>query len=131
MKIYGGEIAEGSSILNLTVANGTSFPSNPNAAELFYRTDENKLYVHNGTTWVELSTTGAGTSYKHIQSSASTTWTIEHNLNTIDILFNIYVDIGENVYKPIIPNDFSFTDNNTITLTFSIACSGYAIIKKI
>lgn len=130
MRIYGGQVAEGSNISNLTVASGTSFPSNANVAELFYRTDESKLYVHNGTTWVELSVSPV-TTYKHTQLSASTSWTIIHNLNSIDILYNIYVDIGENIYKPILPDDFDFTDSNTITVTFSSPQSGYVIIKKI
>ncbi|MEM4260927.1 MAG: hypothetical protein QXG00_06835 [Candidatus Woesearchaeota archaeon] len=130
MKIYGGEVAEGSNIKNLTVASGEDFPNTPNAAELFYRLDENKLYLYNGSQWVELSALAVST-YKHTQASASTTWIISHNLNSIDILFEIYVDIGGSDYKPILPNDFSFTNSNTITLTFSSAQSGYAIIKKI
>jgi len=51
---------EGSSIVNLTVASGTSFPGTANAAELFYRSDQNKLYLYNGTSWVDLAATGGG-----------------------------------------------------------------------
>lgn len=130
MKIYGGEVAEGSSLDNLTVSSGVTFPDTPNAAELFYRSDENKLYLYNGSQWAELSALATST-YKHTQASANTTWIISHNLNSTDILFEIYIDTGGSVYKPILPSDFSFTDTNTITLTFSSVQSGYAVIKKI
>ncbi len=45
MKHYGLTIAEGSEVTNLTVPTGTSFPSNANVGELFYRTDQSKLYI--------------------------------------------------------------------------------------
>lgn len=52
MKHYGLKIPEGSDITNITVPSGTTFPSNDNAGELFFRTDENKLYIRNNTTWI-------------------------------------------------------------------------------
>ena len=130
MKIYGGQVAEGSAITNLTVPSGTAFPSNANAGELFYRTDESKLYVHNGTGWIELATLPV-TGYKHVQGTANVTWSVAHNLNSTDLIFTVYVDVGGSIYKPILPNDFSFVDSNNVTLTFSTAKSGYALFKKV
>ena len=42
---------------------GTSFPTDPAPAEMdtFYRTDEHKWYIHNGTTWKELGAGGTPT----------------------------------------------------------------------
>jgi len=42
------------------IASGTSFPTDPAPAEkdLFYRTDEHKFYIYNGSAWVELTITG-------------------------------------------------------------------------
>lgn len=54
MKIYGAQIAEQSSITNLTVPNGTVFPDQPNIGELFYKIGSDcvpGLYIHNGGTW--------------------------------------------------------------------------------
>ena len=55
MKFHGIQIQEGSSISNLTVASGTSFPGTPNEAEMFYRTDSDirvrGLYAYIGGTW--------------------------------------------------------------------------------
>lgn len=52
MKSYGLDIAEGSSITNITVPSGTSFPASDNVGELFYRTDEDKLYIRDNSTWI-------------------------------------------------------------------------------
>ena len=51
MENFGLQIAEGSEITNLTIPTGTSFPANDNVGEMFYRTDEDKLYVRNNTGW--------------------------------------------------------------------------------
>lgn len=46
MKYHGIELVEGSDVRNLTVPSGGSFPANPNAGELFYRSDLNLLYIY-------------------------------------------------------------------------------------
>jgi hypothetical protein len=55
-------LTEGANFTNLTVASGTSFPSNPSAGELFYRTDLAALHVHSGTAWVAVGTGSGGSS---------------------------------------------------------------------
>jgi len=52
MKFYGADLAEGSTITNITVPSGTSFPVSDNVGELFYRTDEDKLYIRDNSTWI-------------------------------------------------------------------------------
>lgn len=54
MKHYGLNIAEGTQITNITVAQGTSFPTNENSGELFFRTDLSSLFVYDGTQWAEV-----------------------------------------------------------------------------
>ena len=50
--LYDGiQLAEGSSVANMTIDSGTTFPVNADAGELFYRTDENKAYIFNGVKW--------------------------------------------------------------------------------
>lgn len=41
-----------------TLVSGTSNPSSPVEKQLFYRTDLHKLYIYNGTSWIDI--TGAG-----------------------------------------------------------------------
>jgi hypothetical protein len=52
-------LVEGSTIKSLKVNNGSSFPDTPNTGELFFRTDENKLYAYTGTEWIS-SGSGSG-----------------------------------------------------------------------
>lgn len=52
--LYDGiSISEGGSIINASIASGTSFPANPNVGELFYRTDEpnDGMHVYDGAGW--------------------------------------------------------------------------------
>ena len=65
MKTYGMENAEGSEIINLTVPTGTSFPANPNAGELFFRTDSTTLNVHDGSVWGALYDVGDDSNLVH------------------------------------------------------------------
>ena len=72
---------------------------------------------------------GAGASYVHTQSSASTTWTVVHNLNNqyvniepIDSTGNSYVGRYD---FPVV----NFTNANAITLTFNSAVTGYAAVS--
>ena len=56
MKHYGVQIAEGTSVKNLTIPNGQSFPQDGNIGELFYLTVDIQnfsagLYVNDGTAW--------------------------------------------------------------------------------
>ena len=70
MQNFGIQVAEGSEITNLTIPTGTSFPANDNVGEMFYRTDEDKLYVRNNTEWV---VAGGSATVGTISSIGSTT----------------------------------------------------------
>jgi hypothetical protein len=45
-------LLEGADVVNLTVQSGTTFPSNPNQGELFYRSDLNALHYYDGADWL-------------------------------------------------------------------------------
>lgn len=51
MKIDSIQLSEGSTLTNLVVDSGTSFPSNPDLGELFYKTDDDRLYAYTGSAW--------------------------------------------------------------------------------
>ena len=75
MLIDGLTLTEGSTIKNLTVAYGTSFPSLPDIGELFYRTDASLgLQVYDGSAWGAVG--GGGTS----DASALTGTTLASNV---------------------------------------------------
>jgi hypothetical protein len=64
--------------------------------------------------------------FVYTQSSPSTTWTINHNLNTQIP----HVDVYGSDYYAVIPQEVVATTLNTITITFPNALSGYAIVSK-
>lgn len=61
MLFDGIEFLEGSEVVNFTFPTGSSFPSNPDQGEIFYKTDVKKPYIYIDTTWVEMAT-GSGES---------------------------------------------------------------------
>ena len=71
------------------------------------------------------------TTYKHDQVSNSTQWVINHNLNSTDITFTVYVDIGSGVLKPIFPSDVTINSANQITLDFTASRKGKALISMV
>jgi len=56
----------------------------------------------------------------------SSTWVVNHNLNTPNPIAQVY----DNANYQIIPQTLRVTDNNTITVTFSSAESGYVVVAK-
>jgi len=38
-----------------TVPNGTEFPATPSLYQLFYRTDQSKMYFYDGANWLQLA----------------------------------------------------------------------------
>lgn len=65
----------------------------------------------------------SGANYTHSQSTASTTWTITHNLGK-----NPSVTVIDSGGSYII-TDISYTNTNTLVLTFSAALSGTAYLN--
>lgn len=67
--------------------------------------------------------------FTHNQNSASTTWTINHNLNkfpSVSIKFsssdNVYTNVGA-------LGGVTYTDENNLTITLAAAESGYAYLN--
>lgn len=59
MKHYGLAVSEGSTITNITVPAGSSFPGNDTVGELFFRSDLDTLYIRDNTTWKTVLTAGS------------------------------------------------------------------------
>ena len=64
--------------------------------------------------------------FNFTQAVGSTTWTVNHGLNTSTPLVNVY-DSG---YNQLIPASVTSTTANTTQITFSTAQAGFAIISK-
>lgn len=65
--------------------------------------------------------------YRHEQTVAASTWTIAHNLYTYPVVDAWTTDGGS--LKKIMPQSVTYTDANTVTLTFTSPISGYAMVS--
>ena len=83
-----------------------------------------QLRFWNGTEWIGV---GSGTvnpedlAYRHYQSVASQTWTVEHNLG-----FRPNVIAVDSAGEWIIPGRTSYLNDSTVELEFSAAVGGEA-----
>jgi hypothetical protein len=108
----------------MVVHKGTSFPGSPSpvAGQLFYRTDEGKLYSYDGAEW---DIAGGGGIGKFSQNFTSqTNITITHNLADANPIVQVY----DNNAEQITPDKIDITDSNNVNLQFNIATSGFVII---
>jgi hypothetical protein len=64
--------------------------------------------------------------FNFTQTVGSTTWTVNHGLDTRTPL----VDVYDSSYNQLIPATIVSTDVNTVQITFSTAQAGFAIISK-
>ncbi len=111
---------------------GSTAPANPFLGQLWYDTTTGQLKIRTAAaTWIAANS-NIFAPYRHTQSTTSTTWTITHNLGLTApyiCTFDVFVDTGGGVYKPILPNDVTFTNANSMTVTFSTTHTGYALVR--
>jgi hypothetical protein len=62
--------------------------------------------------------------FEHIEGAAAVTWTITHNLSSFRVQTTVYDD----TFEVVIPNHIKILDNNTISISFTSAISGRAMI---
>ena len=69
--------------------------------------------------------------YKHVQSTASNTWVINHNMGSNNSkgipVVDVYVNSGASLQK-ILPETTDMSVKGQLTLHFSTAYSGFALI---
>lgn len=105
----------------------TSFPESATVGRIVFV--DRRVWMAVGTTtnseliWVPL--TNKLDTYTHTQTSASTTWTIDHNLNTTSPIVQVYDGTTQ---KLIIPDDVEVTSNNQVVVTLSNAITGRATV---
>lgn len=65
------------------------------------------------------------TTYTHNQTSSATNWVVNHNLEKIAVICDVYIDINGETEK-VMPQQVHHTSNNSLTVVFPSAQSGYA-----
>jgi len=100
------------------------------------------LYLHNyiTSTDTEYLSGGAGTVYyqqflpdfewggdsTYISVYSSSTWNVSHNLDTYNIIYQVY----DNNFKKVSPASAHLSDSNTLVLTFDSSFNGYCFVKS-
>lgn len=112
---------------------GTAAPSNPLVGQPWYNPSNGEFRVWSGTAWNLLNGTVFATanSFRHTQSSAASTWTVNHNLGVASpfiVHASFFVDTGGGV-KPILPSDITYVSTNQFTVSFSTPYAGYALVR--
>lgn len=125
MKIYGEVNFQQNVLVDAAFRLDTAFPVSPREGQVVFK--NRTLYIcteiQNGIPiWVPL--TKEITSYVHIQSSAQSTWTVSHPLNTTHVHVMVY-DLQNRV---VIPDNVEIVDSDTIAIYLSGAAQGKVVV---
>lgn len=102
----------------------SNFPENPTLGEFAIVNGALNIFtnVSGVSAWRPL--TRVNQHYKHVQTIPSSTWTINHNLATEDLIVGVYDENDEmQMFSGI-----TFTDTDNITITFTEGIAGKALI---
>lgn len=123
MKHYGhAEFQLSSSAI---LANENNFPSSPSVGQFVFIDKRVWVCVYiagSQPTWIPI--TNEIDTYIHNQTSASTTWTVTHNLNTTIPLVQVYGTDN----KVFTPDEITIVNNNQVTITVGTAVAGRAVV---
>jgi len=65
--------------------------------------------------------------FRHVQSTTSTTWNVQHNLHTSSPVVDCWIDQAGTLTK-IIPLSVDVVDEDNVTITFSSVRAGEAFV---
>lgn len=125
MKFYGNANLQQNQLQQAVIPIESAFPVSPKVGQLAFV--NSILYICVDTTnglpvWVPL--TRELTMFTYAQNSASDTWNINHGLNTTSVQVQVF-DVNGYV---LIPDTVLPTDADNVTVTFSSAITGRAVI---
>jgi hypothetical protein len=104
-----------------------SYPVNPQIGQLAFI--DNVLLIYSdlddpgNPSWHPLINADVPT-YTHTQGLDSLLWTINHGLNSDNLIFFVY----DNTNTVVFPSSINFVDNDTFTLEFQEAIRGRAVV---
>ena len=125
MDFYGEINLRQNAMQQMVVQTETNFPETPVVGRVVFK--DAKLYMCvaiNNLIPVWLPLTNKIDTYVHSEAVASTTWTVNHGMNTTIPLIQVYDEEGE----MLIPESATPLDNNNMTITFNVAVAGTAIV---
>lgn len=116
---------------------GTIAPTGPFLGQMWYDTSVSPsvMKIWDGAVWTVVNSAAFAdlSSFRHTQSTPAATWTVNHNLGAAApfiVHASFFVDPGDGTTKPILPQDVTYVTANQLTVTFSTAYAGYALIRS-
>lgn len=125
MDFHGNINLKQNKMQRMVVQSEANFPATPIVGRVVFK--DQKLYMCvaiNNTIPVWLPLTNKIDTYVHTEAVAASSWTVTHNLNTTIPLLQVYNAAGE----MLIPDSVTPLSNNEMTITFSAAMDGTAIV---
>jgi hypothetical protein len=126
MKIYGEVDLQAGILVDAAFRLDEAFPASPRVGQVVFK--DKVLYICTQISadglpyWVPL--TRQISAYTHVQSSASATWTVNHNLNTSTVNIMVY-DTSNRV---VIPNNVEIVNDNTVAVYLASAAQGRVVV---
>lgn len=125
MKFYGHANLQNNQLQAAVMQTETNFPEVPTVGRLIFK--DKRVYIcaeiRSGLpVWIPM--TNVIDTYVHNQQSASATWTVVHNLGTMNPLVQIYGTDS----KMFIPNEITATDANTVVVSLGQTAIGTAVV---
>ena len=125
MRVLGNLDLLDNELRNVVLQPATNFPTNAKPGHIIFKEGRVMACVEIANSipvWIPM--TQEITTYVHQQTTASSTWTINHNFNTNKVLVQISDENG----KVVIPDDVDLSAVDTATVTFATTVSGVAIV---
>lgn len=125
MEFHGNIDLQDNEIQQMAFGADIDFPVTPVIGRMVFK--NSKLYMCvdlNGILPIWLPITNTVNSYTHTQSVAATTWTITHNLQTLNPTVQLYNSFD----SQLIPDAINVIDNNTISIVLSASITGKVVI---
>ena len=124
MKFYGNANLQQNELQNAVLPLTTSWPLTPKVGELVFKDKILYICVTAGELPVWVPLTSEISMYVHAQDSGSDSWTVTHNLNTGTPSVQVWA--SDNTM--IIPDVVTVNSNNQVTIDFSVAQVGRAVV---
>lgn len=105
--------------------NAGAYPTSPTIGQLAFVDKMLSIYtdIDGLGSWHPLVNAKVPT-YTHTQGLEMLTWTVNHGLDSDDLMYFVYDDQNQVVY----PSSVNFVDNNTVTLEFTEAVKGKVVV---
>jgi hypothetical protein len=125
MKFYGHANLQQNELQRAVIPVNTAFPAGPKAGEVAFV--NSILYIcvstsNNLPVWVPM--TREIDMFSYSQTTSSSSWTINHNLNTTGLIVQIFNDSNE----VIIPDTITILSNSQVVVTFAGTTTGRAVL---